>query len=794
MSTISEKYKPLKELSEELLKNIKIFFVFGIEGSEALIVTNDDKVYAIGQNSNGLLGLGHEKPIKEPTVVNELCNKGINSFSYGLSHVIGLSYMRAVYCWGKNQFGQQGSGQINIEFNKPEINECLGNKIVDVCCGAYHSLALSQTGRVYAWGRNNYGQIGDGSDVLMHSKTVEVLGFDDEKVIAISCGLNHSMALTESGRVYSWGNNECGQLGFEYNEGLIDEYKEKFKGTNSPKLVEVKDNNGVNVVIQKISCGQFHSLLLSSDGHIYGFGWNLYKQVCSKSFKIQNIPFKIEYSDKIIDIATHSGYNISCALTVNGIHLVWGECGEEVITTPFETKFKSFDEIFANYYGITYKRIDVFNGSDENSEIKNSLENNSEELDASEEKVIKIDHLLKENNLENKIEKFDSMNNSSPVESQQNDMKNNNEIKEIKYPVKTNICAKYKVLNALKEEFLNNIKTFFIFGTDNKEVYFVTNEDKFYAFGKRDTKFSDSPQTEPEEEKPEIVDELCGKEIVHFTNGFNHVIAWNENQEIYCWGNNKFGQLGNKTLSNRSSRPEIIEYLKNKKIIDIKCGSNHSLALSNNGEVYAWGDNTYGQIGNKCDYSHQLKPIKLDGFDGEKVVAISCGSRHSMALTEEGHIYSWGCNEFGQLGIDKSSELFRKLKISNEPKLVKVKDKDKNRILFEKISCGKSHSLMLSRDGNIYVIGNNEFGQLGIGINKNQRIPVKLYNKNNFVDIESNFNYDISIALSVDGVYFIGGKFDNQTINFPKETKFKSFDEIFENFFQITYRAINIKK
>jgi len=71
--------------------------------------------------------------------------------------------------------------------------------------------------------------------------------------------------------------------------------------------------------------------------------------------------------------------------------------------------------------------------------------------------------------------------------------------------------------------------------------------------------------------------------------------------------------------------------------------------LTNCGEVYAWGSNDWGQIGNDCN-SDQLIPIKVKGNKGnnERVVMISCGRRHSMALSECGHVYSWGVNECGQ--------------------------------------------------------------------------------------------------------------------------------------------------
>jgi alpha-tubulin suppressor-like RCC1 family protein len=99
------------------------------------------------------------------------------------------------------------------------------------------------------------------------------------------------------------------------------------------------------------------------------------------------------------------------------------------------------------------------------------------------------------------------------------------------------------------------------------------------------------------------------------------------------------------------------------------------------------GLNDFGQIGNGCN-SNQLIPIKVNGFNNERVVMISCGWRHSMALTECGHVYSWGYNYYGQLGIENTV-------LSNEPKFVAVIDENKCNVFIEKISCGLDHSLLV---------------------------------------------------------------------------------------------------
>ncbi len=117
--------------------------------------------------------------------------------------------------------------------------------------------------------------------------------------------------------------------------------------------------------------------------------------------------------------------------------------------------------------------------------------------------------------------------------------------------------------------------------------------------------------------------------------------------------------------------------------------------MINGGEVYAWGRNEFGQIGNERSGGNecQLIPIKVIGFNDEKVKQVSCGLWHSMALTESRRVFSWGQNSNGQLGQNKTDDI-----IVNIPSIVLLS----NEISIKKISCGRFHSLLLSRDGDIY--------------------------------------------------------------------------------------------
>jgi len=95
--------------------------------------------------------------------------------------------------------------------------------------------------------------------------------------------------------------------------------------------------------------------------------------------------------------------------------------------------------------------------------------------------------------------------------------------------------------------------------------------------------------------------------------------------------------------------PQKITALKGKRVVDIACGQQHSLAVTDNGEVYGWGLNVFGQLG-LGDTKDRLVPAQLTGLKDHFITSVACGSEHSIALTDQGKVFTWGSSEYGQQG------------------------------------------------------------------------------------------------------------------------------------------------
>ena len=188
-----------------------------------------------------------------------------------------------------------------------------------------------------------------------------------------------------------------------------------------------------------------------------------------------------------------------------------------------------------------------------------------------------------------------------------------------------------------------------MFPGGSKTLFVVSQEGKLYACGEGTNGrlgLGDNNNVGEPKPIPFLSQYIIKKVAVH--SGGKHALALTQDGKVFSWGEGEDGKLGH---GNRSSldKPRLIDSLKSKRIRDIACGSGHSAAIASNGELYTWGLGEYGRLGHGDTVTH-LKPKLVEELVGKRVVQVACGSRdaQTMALTEEGAVYSWGDGDFGK--------------------------------------------------------------------------------------------------------------------------------------------------
>ncbi|XP_043246366.1 uncharacterized protein LOC122393945 [Amphibalanus amphitrite] len=185
--------------------------------------------------------------------------------------------------------------------------------------------------------------------------------------------------------------------------------------------------------------------------------------------------------------------------------------------------------------------------------------------------------------------------------------------------------------------------------------------------------------------------------------GFSHA-ALSRRGELIVWGENSSQCLGDPELSAELATPRAVEHLSavGVAVIQVACGRAHTVALTTGG-VYAWGAGRYGQLGlgapGSCPHPRLLQTLAY-----RRVVRVAAGQYHSLALTDDGRLWAWGWNVFGQCGRSSVEDV-----LWPRP----VPGMSKRRV--SAVAAGYAHSAALTDDGKVFVFGCNAYGQLGDG-------------------------------------------------------------------------------
>ncbi|MFN9408108.1 MAG: hypothetical protein ACK6AY_02195, partial [Akkermansiaceae bacterium] len=186
--------------------------------------------------------------------------------------------------------------------------------------------------------------------------------------------------------------------------------------------------------------------------------------------------------------------------------------------------------------------------------------------------------------------------------------------------------------------------------------------------------------------------------------------------KVWSWGYNSNGRLGDGTITSRNTPVAVSLTTGMPAIRSISSTDGHALALGTDGTLWSWGYNGFGQLGNGNSSSSYVPVFVSSGFSlGTKIAA---GAYHSMLISQTGQVWTWGRNGNGQLGNGTTTNSYTPVLSSAVT--------DWNSLIF--ISAGKYHSLALKSDGSLWSWGYNNYGQLGHGNTSSLMVPTKLLN------------------------------------------------------------------
>ena len=631
-------------------------------------INSDGELFAWGDNTYGQLGDGTTGDHTTPNQVGT--DTDWVSVSAGDQHVVAIKSNGTLYAWGHNNHGQLGDGT-TADKHIPTAITAAGDGWVSVSAGggddtslyshsSGHSVAIKADGTLYAWGLNDHGQLGRTGDTTI---PLQVGGDTDWE--SVSAGDSHTMAIKTNGTLWAWGWNHFGQLGDDTNG--IDRLV--------PTAVDTTGVTGTTWT--SVSAGSWHTVATRNDGSLWTWGRNDYGALGYGT---------LFFTDNPVQEGTGAGNWVSA--NAGGFHTVatkstgtwtwgdntYGQLGNGMLTDKHEPIQESTD---ANWTSAS-------TGGNHTVAIKvgGTLwswgRNHVGQLGDGTAPLLKID------------------------------------------PVQVGIDSDWV-----------NLTTGFEYSAAIKSGGTLwTWGDNYY--GQLGDGTIDN-QTTPNQVGGDI-------DWASVASGGWHTVAIKDdgagNRTLWSWGRNHVGQLGNGTVDDSNhSTPEQIGADNNWSSASVS--DSHSVAINTDGELFAWGDNTYGQLGDGSTENNSTpEQIGLDTWS-----SVSASDYHTVAINSLGQLWVWGHNNHGQLGLGDTADRNTPTQIVGHTWL--------------SVSTGDYHTIAVRSDNTLWAWGWNDHGQMGDNTTAEKHVPTQIGFAADWVSVSGGDFF--SVAINGDDKLFAWG-------------------------------------
>ena len=802
--------------------------------NHSIAIAADGSVYAFGLNVWGQLGdnttTSRATPINVlkgaysgTTYLGDNANNPIISLAAGSDHTTALAADGSVYAFGWNAYGQLGDNTTTSRATPIKVlkgaysgtaylGDNANNPIISVVDGWAQSIALAADGSVYAFGLNNYGQLGDNTttdratpiQVLKgaYSGTTYLGDNANNPIISFMAGENHNIALAADGSVYAFGRNNYGQLGDNTTTNRatpINVLKGAYSGTTY-----LGDN--VNNPIISFAGGYKHNIAIAADGSVYAFGYNGYGQLGDNTTADRATPIQVlgvggtGFLDLIAtptvkavpaNRVTYYGANLNALVNPNNdsttISFEYGLTTSYGSTANVSGKFKDSIYLFktiaitgltpgktyhyrakaVNSSGTTYGSDRVFAAGSNFSKSSHGLHT----ITVGDEGIV---YAFGSNNY-GELGDNTTTNRATPIQV---------------------LKGAYSGTTYLGDNANNPIISV---AASQDHSLALAADGSVYAFG-RNAFYQLGDNTNTDRATPIYVlkgaysgttylGDNANNPIISVVAGAAHSIALAADGTLYAFGHNGYGQLGDSTTTYRATPIKVLKGAysgttclgdnANNPITSIAAGGAHSIALAADGSVYAFGDNGYGALGDNTTTTRST-PIKVlkGAYSGttymgdnanNPIISVSAGAKHSIALAADGTVYAFGLNGYGQLGDNTTTNRATPIQVLKGAYsgTTYLGDNANNAIIS--VVAGCTSSIALAADGTVYTFGSNAYGELGDNTTTDRATPIQVlkgaYSGTNYLGDNANnpivsvvIELTHSIALAADGtVYTFGG-------------------------------------
>jgi alpha-tubulin suppressor-like RCC1 family protein len=746
-------------------------------GNHVSSTKSDGTLWTWGLGTSGQLGDGTIVTKSSPVQAIVYAENwgSVVATADGRNHAAAIKTDGTLWTWGRNSYGQLGDNTI-IHRSSPIQTIALGTTWSSVTCGYYYTAAIKTDGTLWLWGRNNVGQLGN--NTLTHqSSPVQVVGFATTWS-KVSGGIEHTAAIKTDGTLWSWGSGGFGSLG---------------DNTATNRSSPIQTITG-GTTWSQVSAGNEFTFAIKTDGTLWSWGKNDYGQLGNNTITNRSSPIQtVTLGTTWISVA--AGFYNTAAIKTDGTIWTWGDnstgaLGDNtIIHRSSPVQVVGFATTWSSVAGqrrtVAIKKDGTLWswGSNNRGELgDNTIISKSSPVQVVgfattwssvacgyySTKAIKKDGTMWTwgSNSYGALGNNDTVHRSSPVQP-------------LAYAFSTNwsnTSAGAAHTSAIKKDGTlwswglgtsgqlgNNTATSTSLPVQEMTYSTIWSQlsagSDYAAAIKTDstlwlwglgTSGQLGDNTATSKSSPVQTVSVGGPVWISVDGGVFNTAAIKSDGTLWAWGSNSSGQLGDGTITYRSSPVQTVVFGVNWS--SVACGREHTAAIKTDGTLWTWGLNNSGQLGDNT-LTNKSSPVQTIAR-GTNWNFVSCGNYHTAAIKTDGTLWTWGSNGYtnGYYGIFSFGQLGDNTQ-SNKSSPVQTIAGGTN---WSKVSCGSEHTAAIKTDGTLWVWGFNPFGQLGDNTTTAKSSPIQtIAGGNNWSSISCGFSY--TAAIKTDGTLWAWG-------------------------------------
>jgi alpha-tubulin suppressor-like RCC1 family protein len=654
----------------------------------------------------------------------------------GGANIIALDKNGRAWTWGSNLYGQLGDNT-NIDKCSPVSVIGTAKTFCEISAGSGYFLAIDKNGRAWAWGVNISGQLGDNT-IVCKLTPISVLGAV-KTFCKISAGPNgdYSTAIDKNGLIWGWGNNYFGQLG--NNAG--------FNSVCTPVSVA-----GALKTFCQIAAGAYHTAAIDKNGKAWGWGAGGYGQNGNNTNAIVYTPVSVVGASKTF-CKISVGFSHTLALDKNGRAWAWGrnvtgELGDGSLISRFTPVsvagvIKTFCEISA---GIISNFIGRSLAIDKNGRAwgwgynyRGILGINSVQRFTTPASICGAKKTFCQIALGAFPINPDGGGWGLAIDKNglvwgwglnQSGQLGQNIPPDFCRSARDGVVTPISIVGALKTFCKISVGNNYSMALDKNGMAWGWGTNSIGQIGDNTSVSKLTPVSVAGAVKTFC--KISASVEAGRSGRINaaHTLAIDKNGRAWAWGANVWGRLGDGTLTNRLTPVSVSGAVKT--FCEIGAGGAFSVSIDKYGRAWGWGYNYYGQIGDNSNAS-AITPVSVAGAV-KTFCKIFAGASHCHAIDKNGQAWSWGYNNFGELGDNSTVSKLTPVSVAGAIKT------------FCEISSSRQHSVAIDKNGKVWSWGRNAVGALGDGTFVDKLTPVSLAGTNKtFCKIEADWGFSMGI-------------------------------------------------